>query len=246
MGIFDAFTKEFAASWEEEAVKKWKASAVGILRSYYVGFRGSQFDAYQLPDDSKLLLFKICYSLYGGHIENESDITENDEENEADLFSYYTQEQQKNGQEIFDQILDVHKKNVTGDTLLVGIIMVACKQGDQEYVLPMFSIFAGENTEDATSKRFYVDTHRRVYKSWDDWKSNNTLPLLKYGYPKYGFFSCSGDCTYKFDASQEPDIEFANSPQCQFSSRILHTTDVVGVVTSLGTCVFTLIFYAFK
>lgn len=234
MGIFDAFTKEFSASWEEEGVKKWKTSAVQILRTYYVGFKGAQFDEYRLPDDSKLLLFKICYSLYGGNIENENDITEENQKNEADLYSYYTKEQQQNGQEILDQILDVHKKNVTGDTLLVGIIMIACKQGDQEYVLPMFSIFAGENTEDAAAKRFYVDIHRRVYKSWDDWKANNTLPMLKYGYPKYGFFSCSGDCSYKFNASQEPDVEFANSPQCELSSRVLSTTDVVGVVTSLG------------
>lgn len=239
MGIFDAFTKEFAASWEEDDVKKWKTSAVAILRSYYVGFKGSQFDEYQFPNDSKLLLFKICYSLYGGHIENESETTkEEDEGNEADLYSYYTEEQQKNGQGILDQIVEVYKKNVTGDTLLVGIIMVACKQGDQEYVIPMFSIFAGENAEDATSRRFYVDIHRRVYKSWDDWKANNMLPMLKYAYPKYGFFSCSGDCSFKFDASQVPDIEFANSPQCELSSRVLQTTDVVGIVTSLGTLYF--------
>ena len=58
-------------------------------------------------------------------------------------------------------------------------------------------------------------------------------------------FSCSGKCSYKFDASQDPDAEFANSPQCLLSSRILNTTDVVGIVTGLGesACPFPLLHY---
>ena len=91
--------------------KKLKKIGVKILRFYYVGFKSSQFDEYQFLEDSKLLFFKICYSLYGGKIENGNDTEKEENENEEDdLYSYYTQKQQKNGQEILDQIVDVHKK----------------------------------------------------------------------------------------------------------------------------------------
>ena len=117
---------------------------------------------------------------------------------------------------------------------MVGIILIACKQDKSEYVQPIFSIFAQGDPNKANASRRFVDSQRRSYKSWDDWKENNTMPMMKYAYPRRGFFTSSTRCEYEFDPDKEPDIEFATSPQCAFSSRFFRQTDTISAVTSLG------------
>uniref|UniRef100_A0A2C9LU22 DUF4781 domain-containing protein n=1 Tax=Biomphalaria glabrata TaxID=6526 RepID=A0A2C9LU22_BIOGL len=77
--------------------------------------------------------------------------------------------------------------------------------------VPCSSVFVGTDRS-GRDLRTFVDLQGRTYKDWDDWKSNNCLPELEYCYPKRGFFKCSGDESYTFDAERDPDVEFGKSP----------------------------------
>lgn len=95
MGLLDIFNKELESSWNDPEVKKWKQSAKNVLQSYYLGFRGSQFDEYEKNDQDKLQA-KICYSMFGPPtVEAE------------ELIDGYTDEQKSSANEILNKILEV-------------------------------------------------------------------------------------------------------------------------------------------
>ena len=88
-------------------------------------------------------------------------------------------------------------------------LVIACKKDEKdEFQVPIFAVY-----NEASNILGYVDHMGRVYKDWKDWKTNNTLPMLKYGYPTNGYFSCD-PYSHKFDMSKEPCVTFDNSPNC--------------------------------
>lgn len=116
--------------------------------------------------------------------------------------------------------------------LKIGFIFVACKQKQNQFVLPVFSVFVGLNANQ--EMRRYVDTQGRTYSSWNAWENENSLPMLKYAYPSRGYFTCSPDGSYEFDLARNPHIKYATSPRCKISKRVLNQADVVSGITSLG------------
>ncbi|KAH9503455.1 hypothetical protein Btru_067988 [Bulinus truncatus] len=94
--------------------------------------------------------------------------------------------------------------------------------------------FMGQH-KSGNDKRCYVDLQCRTYESWDDWKKNNVLPRLNYVYPKRGFYTCSGNSSYRFDPQRDPDLEYGNSPASSTSSLILQQTDILTSAFSLGS-----------
>jgi len=94
-------------------------------------------------------------------------------------------------------------------------------------------VFVGSD-ETGADRRSYIDTQCRVYKDWEDWKTNNCLPMLKYAYPERGFYTCSGNNAYEFDEKRDPDVVFGTSPQCDVSSRIFRQADIATSVTSIS------------
>ncbi|KAH9402950.1 hypothetical protein TYRP_015714 [Tyrophagus putrescentiae] len=224
MGLFDVFTKEQNHSWSDENVIKWIETAKNILKSYYLSFKGSQFDEYTKDDNLKLLA-KICYAMFGPPTVELS--------NSNELVDGYQEEQKSFAKKILNKILEAHSRVFYKD-LLVGIIFVVCKENEKEYSVPIFSLFANGNPEIATAERWYIDTQCRIYKSWSDWETNNLMPMLKYAYPKNGFFSCADSLSYEFDETKEPVVKFGSSPQCNKMSRIFRGTDTLSMVTALG------------
>lgn len=224
MGIFDIFTKELLKSWDEPEVKKWKEKAKISLTTYSHAFEGTVLFEYSVPEESKLLIANICFAMFGPPMKAADE-----------LWNAYPEEQQKSAEEILEKIMEAYEA-LSCTRLYVGMIKIACKQGEAEYELPLFTVFSDrENPEkNAACAKYYIDSQKRIYKSWNDWKENNVLPMLKYAYPKYGFFSCSNDCTYSFDKTKEVAIEFATSPACNITSRIFRGTDAVSIVTTLG------------
>ena len=123
--------------------------------------------------------------------------------------------------------------NSPATALRINIIFISCKQEENEFVLPVFTVFVGSD-EKGADRRNYIDTQCRIYKDWEDWKNNNSLPMLKYAYPERGFYSCSGSWSYEFDEKRDPDIGYGTSPQCDVSSRIFRQTDNASALVSLG------------
>ena len=116
--------------------------------------------------------------------------------------------------------------------LKVGFIIVACKQKENQFTLPVFAVHRGLNSK-GQDLRGYVDSQGRTYSNWSDWEEGNTLPMLKYAYPRSGYYTCQ-DGAYTFDLDRDPVIKYGTSPRCDLSERILSQTDVVAGITSFG------------
>ena len=100
-GFFASFTEEWPSSWNEPDVKKWKETAQNSLKSYYLGFRGSQWDEYDVKEDQNLLLAKICFALFGPPSKGDK-LDDGD-----DLSKGYEDEHRENAKGILEVILEV-------------------------------------------------------------------------------------------------------------------------------------------
>ncbi|CAL4122645.1 unnamed protein product [Meganyctiphanes norvegica] len=218
--MFDDFTKEYPSTWNKTEVKEWKKKAILIIKEYYLAFKGHYWDQFEIPTERELLRAKVCFSLFGPP-------TREPKKDESIENAYYD-EQKKKADEIIDKILEISKSR---KEVKVSFLIIACKKEDSEFSLPIICVLAGRvNNKDI---RQFVDNQGRIYKSWDDWKQNNTLPMLKYAYPTSGFLSCCED-KYEFDAERDPCVSFDTSPQCNLWTRILRQTDTASGITSLS------------
>ena len=198
----------------------WKKLARDRLTQMYLLFEGSQWHNFSLDTDSNLLRTKLCYAIYG----MPENITENLEE-------WYTEKQRKPVERIKAKILEA--ANNPKNTLMVGFVHIVCKDKGDPFMVPVFRVFSGQNSESKDLSK-YVDTNGRIYKDWEGWKKNNRLPKVEYCYPKNGFYSCD-EIEYVFDREQAPLIEFGKSPASSLGSRAAGVTDVVSGVTSLAS-----------
>ncbi|KAI8770963.1 hypothetical protein BgiBS90_027682 [Biomphalaria glabrata] len=203
-------------------VGDWKEAAKKILKTYYVGFSGTQWHQFVKSTDNDIIRAKICYAMFGPPASEAKSIEE-----------AYTDEQRKTAQGILDVIYEVHQKSSSTE-LRIGFIFICCKQDKSPFALPLFSVFVGKDTS-GRDLRTFVDLQGRTYKDWDDWKSSNCLPELEYCYPTRGFFTCSGDESYKFDAERDPDVEFGKSPASKTSTWLLGKADTVTAITSFAS-----------
>ena len=203
----------------------WKAKARSILNTYYRSFEGTQWHEFDLRNDRELLKVKICYALYGPPTNAQA----------TSIEEAYSTEQKAGTKPIINSMLKVERK---GDVnkINIGFAFVVCHQVKEkkEFPVPVFSVLV-ETSSTGVDKRKFVDTHGRVYKSWRDWKENNSLPKVKLAYPQHGYFTCRRDGTYGYDAQTEFIIEFGESPQCSAWAEAKKSADIVTGVSSLGT-----------
>lgn len=216
------FSSEYPSTWQDSNVLKWKQTARTALKSYYLAYEGVQWHEYSSQERS-LLMTKICFALYGlpTKVDNIYVTLEN----------AYSASQREAASKIKDKIIEVYNDS-PATNLRVGILFIACKQLENEFLLPIFRVYVGDNDGDLSK---FVDTNCRVYKNWTDWKDNNKLPMLKYCYPSRGYYTCSNGAYYKFEPDQDPDVDFGTSPACDFLARVVRQTDVLSGVTSLGS-----------
>lgn len=207
----------------------WKKSARDLLKTYYTSFAGTQWHEFNSSTDKNLVRAKIGYALFGPPTNAGDDMDDID-----DIENAYNDEQRERAQGILDVILRIYDASRVPN-FRVGFIFVFCKQNDNEFAVPVFSVFVGTDGK-GNDMRNFVDTQGRTYKDWDDWKNNNCLPKLDYAYPELGYFTCSGNSSYEYDPEQDPDIEYGSSPQSSVTSDILKWTDVGTSVASLGLC----------
>ena len=212
----------FTVKMSEKSDDKWKEGALQLLKTYYLGFEGTQWHEFDRDKETQYLQVKIAFALFGPP-------TDDSAENVEDA---YSSEQRKRAKETMDIILKIYKDSPV-TKLRVGFIMISCKQDKNEFALPIFSVYVGTD-KDGKDLRKFVDTQGRTYKDWDDWKNNNVLPKLQYAYPKFGYFTCSKNGSYEFDPEKDPIIEYDWSPQSSIGSSILSFTDVTTSIASLG------------
>ncbi|KAK6049290.1 hypothetical protein COOONC_13205, partial [Cooperia oncophora] len=105
----------------------------------------------------------------------------------------------------------------------LGFAFIFLQRGRKR--VPVFRLL-WEKTFTGFSTRI-IDTACRVYKSAQDWKNNNCLPMVKYCYPKDLYYTCNSDDTYAFDPQKRVIVEFGTSPACDTMSRLGRICDVV-------------------
>lgn len=200
----------------------WEKTARTALKSYYLGYEGVQWHEYSSSDMS-LLTPKICFALFGPPTK-----ANNNNNIEISLRDVYPISQREIADKIKDKIMEIYNE-IPGTKLRMNIIFISCKQGENEFLSPIFRVYIDKDKNNDEIS-YYIDTNCRVYKSWTDWKQNNTLSSLKYCYPTRGFYTCSRDNTYKFDPEKEPDVEF-----CDCTGKLVKHIDIVSSITALAT-----------
>ncbi|XP_053979725.1 uncharacterized protein LOC128876923 [Hylaeus volcanicus] len=99
---------------------------------------------------------------------------------------------------------------------------------DEIWAVPVFKIKRKMNTI------WYIDNSGRIYQSWNDYLSNNTLPKTVMIVPKNGFYQ--HDPHYKITKqSSVVWTEMLQSPACSVKTKFLNVIDTATSALSLTT-----------
>ncbi|GMS93138.1 hypothetical protein PENTCL1PPCAC_15313 [Pristionchus entomophagus] len=216
----NTWTQDTRKTWENEDVKLWKDNCWILQKQYYNGYEGAQFHRIDCSQDGnvELLTAKICFALFG--IPTEADATS--------LLDGYTTDQQKDAIAFVERICELYK--LGKDAAVEVRLSPPCGYGN-----------CMNPTNWSTRCRFsdfatitYMDTFKRVYKSWQDWQDSNKFPMMKYCFPTPGYYSCS-EVHDKYNENESPRISFGTSPACDISARVASTLDVSSMITSFGS-----------
>lgn len=221
------FTAEYPKTWQDADVKKWMKEAAQSQKTFYMSFQGRQWDEYE-SDEYELLRVKICFAIYGP-----PNNAGGDEGNGIEkIEEAYTEEQRKNANIIKKKILEIHNESeLSGSNLCVGFVFVMCKQDKNEFYVPVFRVRVERKPNDVSK---YIDTSCRVYNSWEDWEKSNVLPMLKYCYPKPGYYTAQNG-SYSYDPAKNPVLAYGTSPACDFSSRLMRQFDLASGIGSFAS-----------
>lgn len=218
------------ADWNAPELKTWLKLASKTQTNYYLAYHGAQFDEYK-PNEYDLISLKICYAIFGPP----KIVNDNTREIKDILYTYSLEERNK-AKELKDKIVSVHRRStLSGSNLCMSTIFVVCKEGANEYHTPVFRVRVGRRTPVDESN--YVDITGRVYHSWDNWKSSNELPPMKYCYPKSGYYTAQ-DGLYKYNPKQTPVLEHAESPASSAVHQALQKADLgLGILGFIAAAV---------
>ncbi|XP_076656620.1 uncharacterized protein LOC143361251 [Halictus rubicundus] len=151
---------------------------------------------------------------------------------------------------IFDQIRNFGDGSIEKEFIYYGIIFnimlpIKSKSLKKEELYarptPVFKIrrlkSGTSETSASTSKAepisyetWYIDIGGRVYKTWSDYKTSNTLPKCRMVLPKDGFYQPNR--LYEItENSSRVWLEVDDSPACATKEAILHGIDIAANVT---------------
>uniref|UniRef100_A0A914Y2R7 DUF4781 domain-containing protein n=1 Tax=Panagrolaimus superbus TaxID=310955 RepID=A0A914Y2R7_9BILA len=201
---------ELPGEWNRADVKKWKLKAFRIQSQYYHFFEGKRFHTFFDADSLKHF---VCTALY----KNPKDFCNNLFENDSEK---YSDDQIFIASRIAKKIISV---SPSSELFEVGVVFVCCKLKAFEFIVPVFCVKREER------KPKFVDCFADDFESWNHWKENNRLPLMKYCFPANGIYTSVEYHTIVYDKSMEPHLEYGTTPSCDltkrlqgFSSRELH------------------------
>uniref|UniRef100_A0A8R1DHH0 DUF4781 domain-containing protein n=1 Tax=Caenorhabditis japonica TaxID=281687 RepID=A0A8R1DHH0_CAEJA len=224
---------DLSSPLEDADMKTWRKNAKELQTYIYLQYKGCQF--HDFTDLSReLRITNICFSIYGPPTENA-----------GDLDCVYKSDQRKFAGEVYEKIVEVSKE-APEKKFLLGTLFISCKEQAsekekrKEYQVPLFRLlWEKEKKPDGSYNVIsrFIDISLRVYDSVDDWRENNTMPMMDYCYPTNLFYTCHSDSNEKFASDPEPTLTFGTSPACNLSSRVLRTADTVFTVFGLSFAV---------
>ena len=136
----------------------------------------------------------------------------------------YTDKKLKEINKIFDIIKKCMKHHRHPKNLSVSFLLLFGKTRDDSITVPViripqFDIIFKQNIN------LFIDSCGRVYKNWQDYLGNNTIPECVLCYPRNGVYSAVNGAV---------EIEFGISPAGRTGAKILQGLDIGGTVLSVG------------
>ena len=127
---------------------------------------------------------------------------------------------------IFASIETSMKKRAV-ENILVSVLFVLVKAEDGYVKLPVIKLLE-HNANTQQDNNIYIDFCGRVYKNWEDYLKNNTLPKRPICYPKNGVYSAvNGDV----------EVEYGISQAGKRVRKVLRRLDIGGTVLGAGAAV---------
>jgi hypothetical protein len=201
--------------WNSPGICMWKEVAVKQQQGYFHFFGNQMWREYK-PSDYIKLKRNIGFAVF--HLpQKEPDENLNDG-------TGYTDKELKHINEIFDIIKKSMKKHKDQENIWVSFLFVVGKAGDNYMRFPVIRIpehdvFVEQNNN------IFIDYCGRVYKDWQDYLKNNTLPECALCYPKSGVYSAKDGVV---------EVEFGISPAGEAGRKVLRGFDIGGTVLGVG------------
>ena len=194
--------------WNSEHMQKWRDLTKEKQQEYY--------DSPHIVKwrDCKISLFDV----------SEKEAGEN-----------FTNKQLKHIRKIFGSIKKSKKKykyqeneeKHEDENIRVSVLLVLVKAGDNYTTLPVINLSKnGINIQ--KDYNIFIDFCGRVYKNWQDYLKNNTLPNCVLCYPKNGVYSVVDGVV---------EVEYGISPAGKRGRKFLRRLDIVGTVLGVAAVV---------
>jgi len=157
-----------------------------------------------------------------------------------------TDKQLKDINKIFDSIQRSMKKNYNVENILLSILFVLAKAGDNYVKIPVIKILRRDknierdddvdNINNNNNKHSFIDFCGRVYENWKDYLKNNTLPNCILCYPGNGVYSAeNGTVT----------VEYGISPAGKRGRKFLRLLDNASTALSVTVTMVTIAAWCF-
>ncbi|XP_003400537.2 uncharacterized protein LOC100647196 [Bombus terrestris] len=212
-------------------------------------------------DKYKYLRQNIGFAIYGPASEDKTaDVVLYDKDkitNNCDLVEtfYYSKKAEKTIDIIYNKILQFGEENIKAETgeksntkgVYYGVIFnlifrpkntsvnnsvhLTLKEEDEINICstPIFKIKYSQCKE---QQIWYIDIYGRVYKSWTDYKENNTLPPCTMVLPKDGFYQAN--TTYEITEKYSTVwLEIVYSPACNPINTFFNIADTASSVIGM-------------
>jgi hypothetical protein len=188
--------------WNSHGIVKWKEEAVKMQQGYCHLFGNQKWREYKPSDYSKLKRNIGC-AMFG--------LPKNVGDENVNGGTGYTDEQFKHINVIFDIIKRLKEKYNNQENICVSFLFVVGKAEDNYVRFPVIRIPEHDVTLQQNNNIF-IDASGRVYKDWQDYLNNNTLPDCVICYPKSGIYSARNGVV---------EVEFGISPAGKVGSKFL-------------------------
>jgi len=202
-----------AVDWKADGMLVWRQEAV---KQDLFDMLGTPMWREFEPPHYENLKRKIGFALFG--------VPEEDPCANLNDSTGYTDKKLKEINKIFDIIQKCMKHHKNPKNICVSFLFMLGKTRDDCITVPViripqFDIIFKQNIN------LFIDSCGRVYKNWQDYLENNTIPECVLCYPRNGVYSAvNGDV----------EVEFGISPAGRTGAKVLQGLDIGGTVLSVG------------
>jgi hypothetical protein len=158
------------------------------------------------PSDSADLKKFIGFALFGV--------------SEEEPFENFTDKQLKHTNKIIGIVEKFVKKHKDEENICVSVLFVLVKAADGYVELPVIRLLKHDKN---IQQNFFIDFCGRVYKNWQDYLKNNTLPNCIFCYPKNGEA-----------VNGVVEVEYGISPAGKRRRKIFRDLDIVYTVLGVA------------